>query len=138
MSDAEVPTWRGVKTFYPEMTMQVRAPGPVVLEALATALAAEKFKIKDRDGVGFRASFVDWLGVVAGTLNKTSLDVALTTDADLTQVLVNATSTGEHLTGQKHASRGLSAAVRQLREDGCEVTTTPWAVPEHRKKGKRR
>ena len=138
MPDPEIPHWRGVNTFYPEMTLRVEAPAPVVLEVLASALRREKFRIKDARPTGFKARYINWFDVVTGSLNMTSLDLETTYDGEATHVLINATSTADYRTGQKHASKGLSAAVQQLRHTGHEVTVTPWAVPEHRKKGKRR
>ena len=132
------PHWRGVNTFYPEMTLQVHAPTSVVLEVVSAALKEERFRIKDAGPTAFKARYINWFDVVTGSLNMTSLDLVATSDGETTHVLINATSTADYRTGQKHASKGLSAAVQQLRATGQAVTTTPWAVPEHRKKGKRR
>ncbi len=136
--DPEIPPWRGVKTFYPEMTLQVDAPTSVVVGVLARELSKERFRIKDVTPTGFKASYTNWFDVVSGSLNRTSLDLEATPDGETTHILINATSTADYRTGQKHASRGLSAAVSKLRADGHTVTTTPWVVPEARKKGKRR
>ncbi|MCW2792820.1 MAG: hypothetical protein JWO76_1918 [Nocardioides sp.] len=136
--EAEVPTWRGVKTFFPEMTLRVGTSAPVTLEALASALRAAGFRIRHRGTTGFQASYVDWLDVVAGTLNRTRLQVSASTAEGGTGIVVAVRSTGSDLKARKKASAGLSAAVRELRGRGLAVTTTDWAVPESRRKGKRR
>lgn len=141
MSPTEVPTWdtRQANTLYPEMTLVVAAPAPDTLEALAAALEAVGFKVKDRDDAGgFKAKYVDWFAVLATTINWTALEITTSEGPGGTEVLVAASYTGTDRAGRKHASRGLSSAVRDLRSRGIDVTTTPWAVPEDRKKGKRR
>lgn len=131
MSAPEIPGWDAVKgkTFRPQLTIRTSAPVPEAVDVLASALEKDKFKIKDRAPEGFRARYVNWLGVLATTLNSTRLTVTATADGPGAQVLVGAEWDGEYRAGSRHASSGLSAGVRELRRRGYEVTAGSWVAP---------
>ena len=131
--DGEVQPWTGVRTFHPEMRLEARAPAEQVLAALSRGLGDAGFSIKHPRTDGFLAQHTAWLSLLAGTFNRTELEVGLAGDG---VVLVEASGQGDRAAGA--AADGLSAGVRILREQGVEVVVHPWVVPESRRKGKRR
>ncbi|MCW2792827.1 MAG: hypothetical protein JWO76_1925 [Nocardioides sp.] len=145
VSSGAVPAWSigEVKCRCPQLTPTSNAPLVEVLILLEAGLREASFRVKERRPTGLRARYIDWMDVVADGINRTTVEAEAASGAEPVEMVVTARTFDAGRGGPKKIARGLSVTVdalraRGLRAEGHEVTTTPWAVPEERKKGKRR
>jgi hypothetical protein len=132
MTASEVPVWNmgKLKSFHPQLTLTSSAPLAEVLTLLEAGLRDASFKVKKRSATGFQARYIDWMDLVAGGLNKTTLDVASVPGADSTEVVVTGKTLDSDKGGRRKAAQGLSTAVEALLVRGFEVSTTPWRAAD--------
>jgi hypothetical protein len=131
----EVEDWLGAQTFSPRMTASLGVPATEALSLLAGALTGQGFKVKDRTGDGFRASWVDkWalLGIAAVSdldFKRTRLAVTAEPSEDGTTLTVAVEKGGEHRAGRRRGREALTQAFQEAQRRGIMVTTTPWEKP---------
>jgi hypothetical protein len=131
----ELEDWiKASKAFEPTMTAQVGAPAQTALDALAAALAAQGYKVKDATPAGFQASYralvSGILGLVAGTdadiLDRTLIAVAAAPSGDGTLLTISVEAGGQHRAGRTRGRTGLTGGLQDLQRRGVPVTVTPW------------
>ena len=134
----EVQDWTNeAKSFKPSMTADVETAPETALESIATGLAAQGFRIKDRTPTGFRASHRQLvsgiLGLVTGNdadiLDRTLLAVEASPTAAGTRLTISVAGGGEHRAGRTHGRAGLTTGLQELQRRGVAVTTTAWRRP---------
>ncbi|WP_329705544.1 hypothetical protein [Nocardioides sp.] len=129
----EVPDWLGAKSFTPRMTASVGLPVSDALSLVADALVARGYKVKDRTGSGFRASWVDkWvlLGIAAATdidVKRTRLAVSAVPSDGGSTLTIAVEKGGEHRAGRRRGREALTEAFQDAQRRGVPVSTTSWA-----------
>ena len=126
----DVPGWKRTKGWHPRLTLHVQGPPDRILDVLARCLDGSRFTIKDRQPGSFRARYIDWFGVAAGTLEWTRLAVGAEAAGGSTTVTIEVESGQEQRAGRRNAVQGLSRGVAELRGQGLPVTTGTWVYPE--------
>jgi hypothetical protein len=131
----EVADWtREAKAFEPGMTATVAADAATALEALASGLESQGYKIKDRTATGFVASQRDLIGGAIGIITATDFDILDRTLIAVTSapaeggtvLTIAVRAGGERRSGRKRGQSGLTAGLQELQRRGIGVTTTPW------------
>ena len=131
----EVQEWtKEAKSFSPTMTADVLTSPDAALDSIATGLASQGFRIKDRTATGFRATHrmvvQGILGLVTGNdadiLDRTLLVVEAAPTAQGTRLTISVAGGGEHRAGRKRGPAGLTVGLQELQRRGVGVTATPW------------
>jgi len=134
----EIRDWtKEAKSFKPSMTADLQTAPETALESIATGLAAQGFRIRDRTSTGFRASHrqVVWgiLGLVtdndADILDRTLLAVEASPTGPGTRLTISVAGGGGHRAGRKRGRAGLTTGLQDLQRRGIAVTTTAWQRP---------
>lgn len=132
-----VPPWsvREAHTLHPVMTIGSTAAPSVALAAVADGLSSVGFRIRYAGPEHLTARlitwrFPGWRPTLSALVTEADVPLAmLTLEAHVTQQGVRVRVASKHggSVGTRQASAGLSRTVSRLRQQGFEVSTTPWA-----------
>ncbi|WP_300644599.1 hypothetical protein [Nocardioides sp.] len=125
----EVAPWdvARLKSLRPALTLTTSAAPEETLATLDLALRQSGWTIRQRTTTSLQAREIEWFSVIAGRLNRCLLDLVVeAADTSGTRVVVRARSFPAGDPGRKKAARGLSDALRLLRQQGHTVHATDW------------
>lgn len=125
----EVTPWdvARLQSLRPALSVITSAAPAETLEVLDLALRQSNWTIRQRTTTSLQAREIEWLSVIAGRLNRCLLDLVVeAADTSGTKVVVRARSFPAGNPGRKKAARGLSDALRRLRQQGHTAHATDW------------
>ncbi|MGI8701068.1 MAG: hypothetical protein ACR2JU_07655 [Nocardioidaceae bacterium] len=126
----QIADWTTSKSFRPRMTLVVEGELSAVRDAVVARFVEAGYNVADQRPDGVRLTYVDWFGVLGGTLVRTAVAVEGHPDGATSVLLVSVEGGGESRQGRKRGQRALNAAVADLERDGLAVTMTPWSPPD--------